>query len=171
MKKGSIYSLYSWYTRIQRIEYRSTKSARLPFRKNPFFSNRETISPTCGDQRKIIKEHRVRKLNSLLESGSWNHELASSNTAEQEHKETTVLIVRNILASVLSLRQKAGRKETKNHTAYQASLHAIRLDHDEGELVRHCCCRDRSWDDQQAMRRAQEMERMREYAAAAAHYF
>jgi hypothetical protein len=70
VKKGSIYSLYSWFARIQRIEYQSTKSAHLPFRKNPFFSNRETMSPTCGDQRKIIKEHRVRKLNSLLESGS-----------------------------------------------------------------------------------------------------
>lgn len=160
----------SWYAHIQRIEYRSTKSAHLPFRKNPFFSNRETMSPTCGDQRKVIIEHRVRKPNSLLESGSWNHELAPSNTAEQEYKETTVLIVGNLLASVLSLRQKADRKETKNYTAYQASLHAIRLDHDEGELVRHCCCRDRSLHDQQAMRRAHEMERRREKAVAAARY-
>jgi hypothetical protein len=70
IKKGSIYSLYSWYARIQDIEYWSTKSAHLPLRKNPFFSNRETMSPTCSDQRKIIKKHRVRKLNSLLESGS-----------------------------------------------------------------------------------------------------
>ncbi len=156
---------------MQRIQYRSTKSAHLPFRKNPFFSNRETMSPTCVDQRKIIKEHMVRKLNSLLESGSWNHELAYSNTAEQEHKETTVLVLRNLLlARVLSLRQKAGRKETKNYTAYQASLHAIRLDHDECELVRHCCCRDRSWHDQQAMRRAHEMEPRRDKTVAAARY-
>ncbi len=168
MKKGSIYSVYWWYARIQHIEYRFTKRAHLPLRKNPFFSNREIMSPTCSDQRKIIKKHRARKLNSLLESGSWNHELSSSNTAEQAYKKATVLVVRNILlASVLSLRQKAARKETKNFTAYQASLHAIRLDHDEGELVRHCRCRDH---DQEATRRAHEMEQRRDIAAAAARY-